>query len=364
MALPPLHVVGMHGLGDNLHQRAVIKQLMAQHEAVWLETSWPSVYHDLVAQGLHLIRRPVQLRTQTKNAEREVAKFDSDGPPPRTPSIQIMYHGAEVARSPSDTILEAMCNLARVSYEDADFSLPIPQTWREALYPLLPFGWDNGKPLLIYRPLTERPEWRGGATRNADPDCYTRLFAKIRDRFFVVSVADLEAGREWLLGPVLKPDVVFHKGELVFEQLAALFSVADMVYCSSGFGPILAQAVGTPVISIVGGYHSWKAQRPPPLMAQDMLGIDPAQRLPKWGMSGNKTFDVTAALDQVDDFLASKHLLPSLDAPSQSYSFIYGPDAPRQSPLRPAITPSARTQQMLRERAAVFARANALGGKA
>jgi len=48
-----------------------------QKYTVTLETSWPSVYHDLVAEGLSVTRRPVGLRTQAKNALREADKFVS-----------------------------------------------------------------------------------------------------------------------------------------------------------------------------------------------------------------------------------------------------------------------------------------------
>ena len=35
---PKLYVEGMHGLGDNIHQRAVLRKLVQAYD-VWLETS-------------------------------------------------------------------------------------------------------------------------------------------------------------------------------------------------------------------------------------------------------------------------------------------------------------------------------------
>src|SRR3546814_11400043 len=46
-----IYVQGMHGLGDNLHQRAILRHLMQSHE-VWLETPWPCIYHDLVGDQI------------------------------------------------------------------------------------------------------------------------------------------------------------------------------------------------------------------------------------------------------------------------------------------------------------------------
>lgn len=243
-------------MGDCLHQRAVLRQLLRAH-TVTLETSWASMYHDLIPEGLTVVRRPVGLRTQNKNQNREAALF-SNRQPKFDRSVRIRYGGTEVMRTKSQTVLEAMCNAVECDYGSADYRLPVPQVWTDALRDGQPW-WaeyaNQQKPLLVYRPLVARPEWKGSIRRNADPTSYARLFAQIRDAFFVVSVADLEPGREWLVGPELRADVALHKGELNFELLAALFKEATLVYTSSGFAAILAPAVGTPCASIVGGYE-------------------------------------------------------------------------------------------------------------
>ena len=250
-------------MGDNLHQRAVVRQLMQTHE-IWLESSWASLYHDLIEQGLHVIRRPIRLRTQQKNAVRELDKFTTSSPPPRTPTIRISYNRAEVIASPSRTVLEAMCQLTRCDYATADFSLPIRPEWLAAV-DLMIERWrsinGSGKPLMIYRPLVMRPEWAGSGVRNANPAHYAELLAEIREQFFIISVADLQPSQEWIVGPQLRADITLHKGELPFELLAALFHRADLVFTSSGFAAILAPAVGTPVVSVIGGYEaaSWHA---------------------------------------------------------------------------------------------------------
>ncbi len=49
----PIYIRGMHGMGDCIHQRAVIRQLLDRHE-IWLETSWPQIYHDMPQIHLEL----------------------------------------------------------------------------------------------------------------------------------------------------------------------------------------------------------------------------------------------------------------------------------------------------------------------
>lgn len=248
----PLLVQGMHGLGDNLHQRAIIRQLMEEHE-VYLETSWPCVYHDLIAAGLKLVAKDSRLRTQKKNAKREHGAFAE--PPSKPARTTRIWYPPDLVRQ-HGSVLGAMC--AATGTEVADFSLPVPPAWQDRAQRWLD-RWRPQKPLLIYRPLIERTEWSGCATRNPDHRAYASLLRAIRERFFVVSVADLVPKVEWAVGEDIKPDVALHQGELDIETLAALVQRAALVYCSPGFAAPLAQAVGTPVVCVFGGYENSKS---------------------------------------------------------------------------------------------------------
>lgn len=325
-----LLVRGLHGLGDNLHQRPVLRHLMQNHNLI-LETSWPCIYHDLVGDNLRFVSRPVALRTQLKNTYRERDKF-SDNPPAhhRMPSIRFSYTTKTINECPSRSVLEAMYKAAAAqsAYADADLSFPVPDEWSIQLFNEITKTWPNtGKPLLIYRPLCVRPEYRGSQVRNANAADYAEIFAAIRDNFFVVSVADLEPMREWIVGPELKADVTFHKGELHFEWLAALFKSAACVYTSGGFAAVLAPAVGTPCIDVLGGYEplSWLADG---AKHAPWLGIPPIQEC-QCGTSFctnpcTKKIDVPAAIASVRAFV-SAHCNVSTFAESRSVSEVFGP---------------------------------------
>jgi len=307
--MKPLVIQGMHGLGDCLHQRAVVKHYLAQGRTIYLETSWPAVYHDLKLtepgqpiNRLFLIRKPVALRTQTKNAARESHRFSGMQAPVGAEVMRVMYHGAEVMKTESKTVLEAMCRVTGTPYETADFRLPVPDGWAAGVK--LP-GY-NGKPILVYRPLVARPEWRGSMMRNANPPDYAHIMRFLRAHYFVVSVADLEEGREWIVGPRLRADVEFHKGELSFEQLAALVKAADLLVTSSGFGAILGPAVGTPTISVVGGYEDGRAHDSGKRWAP-YLAIEPEQPCACWTSncqrSCNKKINLSKAALAVQHFI-------------------------------------------------------------
>jgi hypothetical protein len=253
-----IYIEGMHGLGDSIHERAIVRALIAKGYTVWLEASWPAAFHDLIGPNLHLVAKQMPLRTCTMNAMRNTEfRHLEQGVrmPPGSPRFKMMYQGRHVGNGP---ILKAMFAVAGMpeAYESADYRLPIPPEWFGMLPDCLK---STEKPICVYRPLTARPEWRGGSLRNANVDDYAEIFASIRDKYTVVSVSYLDPQEEWIVGPRLRADFTFNNGELVFEQLAALFSRAAMVYTSSGMGAVLAPAVGTPCICIQGGYEpaSW-----------------------------------------------------------------------------------------------------------
>lgn len=284
----PLLVNGLHGLGDNLHQRAVIRQLMQRYD-VTLESSWVAPYYDLIEQGLKVVHKPTSLRTQAKNAKREAALFHKVRPQ-NVSTRKIWYAPREVRDAGG--VLAAMCRNCDVSYEGADFRLPVKPEWVAAAKAVVP----TDKPILVYRPLVERTEWNGCAARNSDADAYDALFQSIRDRFHVVSIADLVPKVEWMTSQPIAADQEFHHGELPFETLAGLFSIAAMAYTAPGFAVILAQAVGLPVVAVFGSYEasysfSGGARYSP------YLGIDPI--IPsddfKHDTTKDKTIDVEKA---------------------------------------------------------------------
>jgi hypothetical protein len=248
-------IEGMQGLGDNLHQRAALRVLM-RHSDLLLKTPWPWVYHDLAGQSLRFICSNSRLRKQAENERREASQFIAPPAKPISKHIRIWYPPAEVKAKGS--VLAAMlasCGL-QPTEENIDFRLPVPSAWQTPLVREIK-AKAHGRPILIYRPLVERPkDWAGCAVRNPDFCAYAQLFKTIRDRFFVVSLADLVDGVEWIVGEHVEADVTLHKGELECGALASLFTAASMVFASPGFAVILAQAVGTPVICTFGGYEN------------------------------------------------------------------------------------------------------------
>lgn len=246
----PIYIQGMSGLGDNIHQRSIVRHYLAQGREVWLETPWPCVYHDL---DVKMVPTGTRLRTQVKNSQRERAKYARSRPAGAVDRARVSYPPQMVRDHGS--VLAAMS--AQVGVAVGDFRLPIPAAWRKKADDVLKrIGAHSvGKPLLMTRPLVERTEWGGCSARNPDAAAYSELLNSIREDFFTISVADLVPGKEWITGCDRDYDAAFHAGELDFETLAALTEMAALVFASPGFAVVLGQAVGTPTVVVHGGYE-------------------------------------------------------------------------------------------------------------
>lgn len=289
-------IQGMHGLGDNIYQRAVVRQFMERRDEVWLETPWPAIYHDM--PELRLVDPKTSLRTQSKNVVREGDRYERS-PPKFFDKIKIWYNTNDIQKHGS--LPNAMLGQAGCRISGADYRLPVPQEWKDRARSIIGF---KRKPILVYRPLTARHEWQASAQRNPDPEAYAQIIASIRARFFVISIADVEDGKEWFVGPQIKCDLEFHKGELDVEVLTGLFSLADLVFASPGFALAMAQAVEVPCVTVFGGHEDSRSYLQSAQFAP-FLGIDPIDSCNCFNSNHkcDKRIDIVRAKDRVQKFL-------------------------------------------------------------
>jgi hypothetical protein len=187
-----------------------------------------------------------QLRTQLKNQTRAI--YDPAQDLRGVPVVRVSYPPQSVRDARG--VLPAMAKQCGVPGAD-DFALPVPADWSHGL------DLPAGRPVLVYRPLVERREWGGCRARNPDAAAYVEVFRRVRDELgaFVVSVADVAPGQEWIVSEDIGADITLHAGELDIRGLCALWRDASLVYSAPGFGLVLAQAVGVLVLSLFGGYE-------------------------------------------------------------------------------------------------------------
>lgn len=214
---------GMFGLGDNLFERPFVKALP---KPVYLSTPWPFIFHDI--PDVHFIRPVTPLRTQSKN----IARHNNWIMPPSKQPVRHIRYGAE-------GIIPGMT--AGFGVAPGAFDLPP-----------LPPSPESGH-YVVVRPATVRSEWRAD-TRNPEPAYLCIAAQEARERGYrVISVADLQDGAEWSVGPLPYADVSYHKGELPVEQLLSLVANASAVIGGIGWLVPAALAARVPAWIICGG---------------------------------------------------------------------------------------------------------------
>jgi hypothetical protein len=308
--LPPLVLNGMHGLGDNLHERAIVRELMRRNE-VWLKTSWPQIFWDMERE-LHLLPLKSPIVWMAKNETRTAALYGRTQPPPGARTISNGY----LSRMPKGvkdygSVLGTMANVCGVPVV-GDFRMPIAPEWSAKADAVLD-RLNPTKRLMIYRPpvaISEanRVSAQAKIARNPDLDAYHALVSAIRDRYFVISLADMTQVSERLIGPQIEADVEFHHGELDFETMAALTESADLVFTSPCFMTVLAQAVSAPMICVFGGFES-KESFSAGARYSPWLPIEPINPCTCWSpaCTHDKTIDIPLAHARIAQFIAELH---------------------------------------------------------
>jgi len=261
-----LLIHGMHGLGDNIYSRAVLRHYRTKYSTIWFKTPWPQLFHDM--PDVHMLDPRSPLRTQRKNSERSA--FEMPDEINVDDETRVFYSACHITSGRYNSLPNAMFAHMHCP-TPGDYRLPVPMGWiADALRKV---GMPE-KPILVYRPLTVRQEWAASTLRNPDPVAYLRIFASIRDRFFVVAVADIDPDNEVAVSYPIKPDLSFCYGELSIELLCGLYRIASCVYASPGFSLALSQAVETPSITVFGGHEGSRAYRSSANFAPALM-IDP-----------------------------------------------------------------------------------------
>lgn len=226
----------MMGLGDNIMQRPFVRAAAAGGGKVYFDTPWPELYADLA--NVLPVRSKTRLRTQAKNERATDIKWTY--PPASVPMRRLGYGSGAMQTMNIYQALESCLPLG-----DQPFVLDLP--------PLPPLDIDTGgKPLAVIRPVTERKEWLNPA-RNPRPEYVAEIATHLALTHFVVCIADLEDGEEWLMGDLPFCDQALIRGELSSMEALALVASADVVVGGVGWIVPAALAAGRPAFIVLGG---------------------------------------------------------------------------------------------------------------
>lgn len=227
----------MFGLGDNIMQRPFVRAAYVRNEVVYLQTPWPELYADM--PRLRFVKSQTRLRTQAKNERASRARWHL------APSGRVVrFAYGSMSLSSGASIQE--CLEARLPLGDQPFIWDLPKV---GTAPRLETG---GRPIALIRPVTERSEWHNAA-RSPRPEYVNQIAARLMDTHYVVAVADLEPGKEWLVGDMPLCDRAFVRGELSTMQVLELMRAADVTVGGVGWIVPAALAMRSRAFIVLGG---------------------------------------------------------------------------------------------------------------
>lgn len=225
-----MFIKGMYGLGDNIYQRAFIRELTGE---IYLDTPWPQIYSDL--SNVRPVAINTKLRTHAKNIASQAPEIWHQAPVKVDKRIQYQ-HGERSLMNTS--ILEAMKHCLGV--KPKIFDLP------KFTSPKI------DSPYAVVRPVTLRSEWMNSA-RNPKAEYISSAAQIIRSHGVkVVSLADLKDCVEWA-DELPVSDLAYNHGELSLEEALGLIQGASLVVGGVGWIVPAAIASGVPLITILGG---------------------------------------------------------------------------------------------------------------
>lgn len=297
----PIRIFGMMGVGDCVHQRAILRELMKTRE-VTIDTPYEAMYHDLVAQGLKL-----SLTARVYTAALDPARRSGRAIPTRPRDGVHVGYTPSAIRQHGSILAAQFASVGLAMPERPDFSLPVPQAWRDKANKLV---GPHTKPLMIYRPIVHNKVWSCPG-RGPDQTAYAALYRSIRDKFHVVSIANMKTGKEWILDEQAV-DVKLHQGELDFEALAGLYAEAALAFGNAGFFPVMAQAVGTPNVTVYGGHESSRTTQRVGLHLAPSLAIEPDNPCDchdSWRHKCDRHITLEPAIERINAFIA-KEVMP------------------------------------------------------
>lgn len=239
----------MKGLGDNIYQRGYISTLCEREDIVFIDTSWPQLFQDL--DNVKFVETDTSLRTQKKNIER-YRDLEYHRPSRKATKITASYTSIGNIFS---------CLSQRYGVRPTVLNLPS-----------FNYEFQSSKPIALVRPATVRKEW-SAPSRNPDPEYLVEAVKELKLRgYLVVSIADLKAGEEWVVGPEYNADIEYHGGELKLEEALALLEQSDLAVGPIGWLLPAASAYQTPAWIIAGGNGAF--EHPDRLTHRDYMWLD------------------------------------------------------------------------------------------
>ena len=198
----------MHGLGDNIYIRGYARSIYDQGNDLIIETPWPELYCDFA--GVKFVKPETRLRTQAKNIQHSLHRWSEESC--RNHNTIRPSYGRELSAKSIPQIMQQQFGCIPT------YSWPWG-TWRENI---------DGKPIAVIRPSTLRHEWFNIA-RAPLPEYLCAISELLRDRYHIISIADIDDKEEWLDGCAPYCDECYNRGELPIADIISLVAGCSLL---------------------------------------------------------------------------------------------------------------------------------------
>lgn len=254
--VPTLVIRGLRGLGDNINQRAFLKELDFDF---YLDTPWPELYSDI--PHAKLIPCATTLRTQNKNLARQPAGRFVEAPIDNYTLLNVSYGTRDLAvGSMYQALSRIFGGIRPKSFALPQFKFPQDKV-------------EKHPKIAVIRPATVRKEW-AAVSRNPSPEYLKQASQILLEKgYYLISIADLEENQEWLLEPRPLAQLELHRGELNVEELIGLCRGADLLVGGHGFISHIALAEKVPAAIIMGGFFG--DNRPATVADPEFMDVSP-----------------------------------------------------------------------------------------
>lgn len=236
-----------YGFGDCIWQYPFIKELCSKYKEVYLETSFPFIFHTLPnikfvkpsgGKSLHTCQAVISGYADSFWTQK----------PANIKVIQFPYYLTEFRNNKN--LIQCFNEGVDIPRQQIDYSLPLKSEWVKAGAGIVN-NIKTSKKICLLKIPSDRRDWKNLA-RTPKPEYYQRIIDKYKDEYYFISIGNRNT--EIYLDDLKNIDLRFENGELPLTTIMGLASLVDMIITYNCFFYPLGVALKTRTFVIGGGY--------------------------------------------------------------------------------------------------------------
>lgn len=238
-----------YGFGDNIWMYPFVKEASKKYSTIYLETSYPFLYHSL--SNIKFLRpmRSLTLKTCKAYIKSYPKDFWAERPT-FIKQLNIPYYLSNIKRDIN--LMDNFNQAIHIEDKFIDFNLPLHPQWVTDAQQILS-EIKTDKKICIIRPPSDRSDWSCPA-RAPKPEYFQYFIDKYAHEYYFISIGNRETDR--YIQELKNIDLRFENGELPLTTIVGLASLVDLIITYNCFLFPLGLAVKTKTLVIGGGFSN------------------------------------------------------------------------------------------------------------